>query len=80
MRDITKVIDQVIELIPSGSKNESLKKKLLSIKESATYSPPELMRERWLEASIVLDSEIRDSRAGWKKKIHMLWTGQEDSE
>lgn len=54
MRDITKVIDRMLEHIP-GTDHE-LRHRLRKIKDSANFTAPEAMRGRWMELQTLLGS------------------------
>ena len=76
-RDITTVINQIIENIPPIiSDREILVSELKNIINSANYTAPEAMKVRWRELKNTLDYYIGDLDESWKKKINQIVIGE----
>ena len=74
MRDLGKVIDQMIAVIPP-KENEILIKRLQANKDSYAFTAPELVGLRWQETALCLADELGDKRQteGWKKTVQDIW-------
>jgi hypothetical protein len=75
MRSITKVIDNMIELIPN--EEEYFIATLRSLKSSAEYTSPETMGLRWHNVAIALCEEFGEDRPteGWQFEVWKEWMG-----
>lgn len=79
MRDITKVIQKIIDCIPDDFKDkEELIKELNNRKESAYYTAPEAMFLRWQEVSYILGTHLKDIDTPWKQKIADIFGDKEE--
>lgn len=54
MRDLTKILNQIIEIEPS------LGKEFKSLKDSIKYTAPELMYLRWNIAAEILENNVSE--------------------
>ncbi len=76
MRDIQKVIDQVLGHLPE--EYERTASRLRSFKESANYCPPEEMGHWWENMMVVLNSELPvPPETDWQKEIYRIVTQKE---
>lgn len=73
MRNLTEVLDKMLEEIPDGASN-SLKDKLEHHRYNSFYQPPESSRE-WQKVSLTLHNEFgkEPPTVGWQKKICDIW-------
>lgn len=74
-RSIVKVIDTMLEQMPPGTPIEHDFK---SLRDSCSYTAPELMRDRWLQGSQLLAEHFgKDGpQVGWEQRIVDIWTGR----
>ena len=74
MRDLGKVIDEMIAVIPP-IEGEILIARLKAQKESFLFSAPELVGIRWQVTSECLADELGNKRQteGWQKTIQDIW-------
>lgn len=77
-RNIVDVIDQMISVIPPED-GSSLITELLSVRESAEYSAPELMHLRWQLGAECLALELGDptNLNDWQQKVVNIWMGRD---
>jgi hypothetical protein len=77
-RDITKVIDEVLALIPdSEPAKRSLILELGEIKRQAIYTAPECMSALWREASRILDQYTTPEPEDYHQKMMLIWNGKD---
>ncbi|TXH17911.1 MAG: hypothetical protein E6R03_03130 [Hyphomicrobiaceae bacterium] len=74
MRDLGKVIDEMIAVIPP-TEGEVLISRLKAQKESFLFSAPELVGMRWGVTAECLAEELGNVRQteGWKKTVQDIW-------
>ncbi|TAK59521.1 hypothetical protein [Methylobacter sp.] len=60
-RHLPDVIDKILKALP---KNHEAREGLEDLKESAMYTAPEAMRDRWLQLSAVLNDKL-----SWPPKL-----------
>lgn len=74
MRDLGKVIDQMIAVIPPEG-NEILIGRLQANKESYSFTAPELVGMRWRETGMCLADELGNKvhTEGWKATVQNIW-------
>ena len=76
-RNIVDVINQVISVIPPED-GSSLITELLSMRESAEFSAPELIYLRWQTGAEWLALELGDptNLNEWQQKVFNIWMGR----
>lgn len=84
MRDIAKVIEAVLNIIPADfDDKETIEIIFENIKDSVAYTAPEIMRLRWKDVSDTLQYYIpvepKDiERKNWKFNILQVINAQQD--
>lgn len=77
MRNIAKIIEQVLEIVPAQAGQYKLRARLTKLLEDCLYTPPEMMWARWQDGSNILNDElpkVSELVAGsWQAKIACLW-------
>ncbi len=68
MRDLLKIIDQIIEVAPD------LKDNFKSLKDSILYTAPELIPMRWRQAALLLNHHTVGHPKN--KEISAIFSGQ----
>jgi hypothetical protein len=73
MRDFIKVLDQMLSHVPSTE--TVLIHELKSRQDSASYTPPEDMRMRWIEVAHILYASFGDETTltGWQRTVVDFW-------
>ncbi len=71
MRNLLKVIDQIIEVAPD------LKDNFRSLKDSICYTAPELISDRWAQAADILNTNAWSHPKG--KEIAAIFSGQKEA-
>lgn len=74
MRDITEVIDKMLEKIPS--EEAELRASLESVKYKAAYTAPEMARRHWADGAEILMrrfGEVLD--LPWQEEVCDIWQG-----
>ena len=81
MRDLVTTLDEVIAWFPTDVVDdyERLIIGLDSVKNSAVYTPPECMRELWIQASNLLREYLGEPDEEWKQKIQNIWLDKDKS-
>ena len=80
MRHLPNVLDEVFAEIPDDFElKETVSLVLGSIKESATYSPPEMKNHWWNIAAMRLNEFLGDADEDWKLKISEIINGDRES-
>jgi len=72
MRDILKVVNSIIEVIPEDENRGTLLQKLNYIKDTAPYTPPEAMDTMWGRLSVAVNKVLpleEESFVVWEKKM-----------
>lgn len=78
MRDITQVIEKIIREIPQKWEQRAfVTGRLRSISNSARYTAPELMQQRWNQVAVVLETWIGEPDEEWKRKIATIFAGRD---
>lgn len=74
-RSLIAVLDEVIAIIPKAEAD--LLRELTWLKESALFTAPEAMVERWRVGAEILCRRIGSPAQadGWKKRAASIWTG-----
>lgn len=75
MRKLVEVIDRMAVHVPSYE--ISLTQKLLAIKTSASYAPPELDSYWWNKCADVLIDFIPEPQQGWEFEVAKIFNGVE---
>lgn len=75
MRSLTKVIDQILEVIPDSEIDVAYE--LLDLKSSAEYAAPELMSLWWRETADFLSENVTDFSQDWQDRVFKIFTGRE---
>ncbi len=75
MRDISKVIDAMLEHVPASE--VSLVAKLKSLRNKSLYTAPEAMSIVWLGAMNVLQTQVGEPKEPWQHKVHDIFVGKE---
>ncbi len=76
-RVLADVLEEVIELVPE--EQEQLRKRLTSVRESALYTAPEDMAQRWRAGhSVLFDvlSAAGKGANGWCLQVANVWSGR----
>lgn len=68
MRDLAKIIDKIIEIIPIDS-NQSIIQELKCVKENYLYTAPEIHPKLWNQCSIILCKKLGPINTNWKQQI-----------
>ncbi len=74
-RDLTEVIDQILEVVPSDRLN--LHARLKSVKDGAMYAAPEMMKQHWSRAQTILASELGNPtkfKDEWMLRVYQIFT------
>ena len=79
MRDLYKVLDQIMNQVPGTfERREEMIRRLNAIQDSAAYTLPDYMGERWHEAQVVLldclGTNAMNSKLAWVQTIIRIWT------
>lgn len=75
-RDICKVIDQMVAVIPETE--TKFIEQLKWAKTNAAYKPPEQMRECWNTTGAMLGENIGpEPKNAWQKKLVNIWVDKE---
>lgn len=73
MRDLSKVISDILEVIPKPE--EDLIISLCKIRESVRYSAPELINMWWNEThSVLIDCITENPTQDWEYKVWSIFT------
>jgi hypothetical protein len=78
MRDISKVIDDMLEAIPKDEAD--IRARLEYVKYKVPYTAPEAMMDRWHECLDVLTFYRRrfvDNPSDWVERVRRIWTDEE---
>lgn len=75
MRSLTKVIDQILEVIPNSEVDVAYE--LLVIKSSAAYAAPEMMSIWWRETADFLNENVTDFSQDWQDRVFKIFTGKD---
>jgi|RifCSP16_2_1023846.scaffolds.fasta_scaffold24552_2 hypothetical protein len=83
MRDIHNVLTQIINAVPYDfERRAEMERRFQSIKDSAAYTLPDCMGDRWHEAQMVLldclGPEANNSKLSWTSRIVRIWTQVKD--
>jgi ribosomal protein L6P/L9E len=73
MRDLVKVIDKMIEIIPEN--NNTLILQLKNLQGSVLFSAPELMKFRWEQCAEILNDNISGVTEDWQKELQKVFSG-----
>ena len=74
MRNLYKIIDNMLEVIPE--ENERLIYSLKDIQSSFAFSSPEMVSFWWNECANILNSEIPDRLENWHFKLADIFSGK----
>ena len=75
MRSLTKVIDQILEVIPDSEIDVAYE--LLDLKSSAAYAVPEMMSIWWRETADFLNENVTDFSQDWQNQVFKIFTGKD---
>jgi len=79
MRDLGKVIDSMLEIIPGSE--EELISELKDVRGSYLYSAPELATTFWELAFEHLCEHVfpnLDDKTGWQEKVRRIWVDEKE--
>ena len=77
MRDIGEVIEKMVREIPDKWDNRRfVTGRLRSVANSAKYTAPELMPQRWSEVAGILETYVGDPTEEWKLMIASIFAGR----
>lgn len=74
-RDITKVIDDMLDVIPDGE--TALRASLRSVRNTACYTAPEAMGYLWRKVYSVLVTEVPQPTKTWHIAMARIFRGEE---
>jgi len=73
-RDLSKVIEKIIKLIPTESCWDGLRSSLDGVRSSSLFGPPENQHLYWNKTSEILNEQIPYPLDGWKQDIKNVFT------
>jgi hypothetical protein len=81
-RDIRKVLSQIMSYVPYDfERRDEMDRRFQAVIDSAAYTLPDYMGERWHEAQVVLldclGTKAMSSKLGWVQTIIRIWTKTE---
>ena len=74
MRDLSIVIDQLLEAIPESY--DSLRRKLISTQTKLRYAAPETFGYHWLIVAKALETHTLDNEENWVVKSEQIFNNQ----
>ena len=76
-RSLVKVIDRIIEVIPSDEYAET-KAAIIDIRSSAEFASPETGNLFWEQLTSTLEEDLGDpTGCAWKEKVQRIFNGEE---
>lgn len=74
MRDLCKVIDDILEVVPESY--SLFRHDLLALRSSTEFSAPEMMNNWWWEVADCLAFYVEDCDGPWQTEVHRVWKGK----
>lgn len=75
-RDLTKVLDEILALVPETEL--ALRAQLTSLRETVLYQPPELAPNMWHRASAILELAIPRLEQEWQIAVARVFAAKEE--
>jgi hypothetical protein len=75
MRNLSDVIDQILEVIPKR-RNTSFIHALKDIQSSVKFAAPEMHSFWWNQCYEILSEETPNPTGGWKKEVENIFSGK----
>ena len=78
MRDLSKVIDAMLEHVPASEAR--LVDKLKSVRNSSLYTAPEVMGAVWRSVQNLLVCHVGEPTETWQHKVHDIFVGKSEDQ
>lgn len=77
IRDLPEVIGRLLAIIPA--EETEFRSKLQWVAERAIYTAPEIMRQRWHDAQLVISHSLPPLAhlSDWQRKVVAIWMNHE---